>query len=83
MRRKEHEMDVYKKWSFYSPLTGLRTVYPAYPVGTGFESMEELSDFILEDVSAHGKEFEVDAGEEGKMVFKKGGMYEPEIIYTW
>lgn len=75
-------MDVYKRWSFYSPLIG-RTVYPAYLAGTGFESMEELSDFILKDVSAHGNEFEVDSGEEGKMVFKRRGLYEPEIIYTW
>ena len=56
---------------------------PAFLIGTDFESMKELSDFILEDVSAHGEEFEVDAGECGKIVFKKGGMYSPEIIYTW
>lgn len=76
-------MNVYKKFSFVPLLTGERTWHESYLIKEGLETMADVSSFILDDVSQHGSDFEVDAGEEGKITFSKGDMWKTKIQYTW
>ena len=76
-------MKVFKRYSFVSPLTGERVWCPSYMVAN-VEDMDAVSKVIVTDVSENGREFEVDAGEKGRTVFKtKGNLYKTWIEYTW
>lgn len=76
-------MKVFKRYSFVSPLAGERTWHPSYMVAN-VEDMDAVSKFIVTDVSENGSEFEVDAGEKGRMVFKsENSLYRTWIEYTW
>ena len=76
-------MKVFKRYSFANPLAGERVWHPSYMVAD-VEDMDAVSKFILTDVSSgHGSEFDVDASEKGRILFKSTNMYQTWIEYSW
>ena len=82
---KERNMDVYKRYRFYDPLYG-ESMYPWYPALRGAENLEEVTEFIMDDVSAtlgSSSTVEVDAGQPGRIAFQREGLYHPKVEYRW
>lgn len=76
-------MNVYKRYKFYTVTDPIQRVHPWYPAAMNLETMEEVTEFIMNDVASFGSSFEVDAGTAGRITFRKEGMYRPEVEYKW